>query len=115
MFQNLEVGIGESLEELAAFDAGQELVLQRREQVHHLFELILSSDVDFAADTAEFLIKEAEALGLDLRVDLVAEIEVWESHYRLQPGGETFDESNFVVDENASILQQQKVNDEPLS
>ena len=106
MLENLEVGINQSFEKLAAFDTGQELIFQRREQVQFLFELVLSSDVGFAAKTAVFLTEEAKTLGLDSGVDLIPEVEEWKRYDGLHPGGKAFDDSEFVVYENTSILQE---------
>ena len=78
-----------------------------------LLELELSLDVGFAAETAELLAEEAETLRLDSGVDFVAEVEVREVHEGFEPSCEAFDEGESVVDENASIFQDQKVDNQP--
>lgn len=105
LLQDFQVRIDQSAQVLAALGASQKLIFEWRKHVDFLLKLVLPFDVDFASEAAVLLSKEAETLGLDFGIEFVSNVDVRQSHDLLKPWTKTFDEGDFVVDKNTTILE----------
>lgn len=100
------------MQKIAFFSTGQKRILDRGINDDFLLEFKFSHNSFLSFEAAHIIIEESHAFRIDSWVQFVSHIDVGEGKDVLNPCMKPFEQGDSGVDENASVLINEGINDQ---